>query len=104
LGPGGCLSGYEKQQQQAFDSVEIGMDKSTILKKMGSPSREGDSFNPERYGGSGAFLDREVGFDFQLMRHQGVHSYIEWINGINWFYCIGFDKNGKVVIKGEGHS
>lgn len=55
---------------------------------------------------AGFCLPQKHGFEeqFEAASRSSAVEYLLWINGMNWYYCIGFDAEGKVVVKGEGHS
>lgn len=65
-----------------------------------------DRLGPARSKGENLLLPQEMGFEDAFQRAQNSEAIIFylWMNGGNWFYCLGFDDEGKLVIKEQGHS
>ena len=96
LGPRNPLMGFSFAMQRQFASVQTGDTELQVVQKLGVPSKKGATFLlPQRHGFESAF---------QKAEESNARMYYLWINGVNWFYCIGFDGAGKVAVKGEGHS
>jgi len=68
----------------------------TAIETLGEPLLKSDTFH----------LPQKHGFEhyFDAAERSTAVEYLLWINGNNWYYCIGFDVSGKAVVKGEGHS
>ena len=95
-GPRSIFAGFDRSAQRDYEMVLIGMSRHEVLLSLGEPRTKTDFFNlPQKKGFEHHFKEAE--------QAKGVIFY-QWINGMNWYYCIGFDAEGKVVVKGEGHS
>jgi hypothetical protein len=96
IGPRGVLSGFDRGIHARYERITVGEARQAVIDALGAPNAKSDEFNlPQRHGFEHLFDAAE--------RSSSV-EYYQWINGTNWFYCIGFDSAGIVVIKGEGHS
>jgi outer membrane protein assembly factor BamE (lipoprotein component of BamABCDE complex) len=87
--------GYDSKSQQAFDQIEAGQPKERALKLLGEPRATSPSFS------------REIAYcesDFKPAEIAQCCEFVVWSNGSNWFYCIGIDKNGIIVLKAQGNS
>ena len=82
--------------QRDYEEISIGSSKEAAIRALGRPYAESEAFN----------LPQKKGFEryFEAAERSSAVDYLLWINGGNWYYCIGFDDTGKVVVKGEGHS
>ena len=79
-----------------YETISKGDTKKSVVDALGKPRAKTDEFNlPQRHG----FEDH-----FNAAERSSAVEYYQWINGMNWYYCVGFDSSGTVVIKGEGHS
>ncbi len=96
LGPRSRFAGFDRGMQKAYATIRIGDDKSNLLAAFGQPHRVAPTF----------CLPQPQGFEqlYEEARRSASVEYYLWINGMNWYYCIGFDSNGKVAMKGEGNS
>lgn len=95
-GPRSFLAGFDRGMHARYEKISEGETRRLVFNALGEPRAKSDEFNlPQRHG-------------FEHLFDAAVKSpaveYYQWINGMNWYYCIGFDSNGIVVIKGEGHS
>lgn len=79
-----------------YASISEGMSKRNVVDALGEPRAKDNQFNLE---GMSSF----EGF-FDAAEDSSAVEYHQWANGMNWFYCIGFDARGNVVLMGEGHS
>ena len=96
LGPRSLLAGFDRGMHARYEAVSEGESMKMVVEALGEPRAKGDEFNlPQRHGFEHLFDAAE--------RSSAVEFY-QWVNGMNWYYCIGFDSAGTVVIKGEGHS
>jgi hypothetical protein len=95
-GPRSSLAGFKKSRHQDFTSLQVGDSIQSVVQKLGPPLRSGDRF----------LLPQKQGFEEEFRKAELSESktYSLWLNGSNWYYCIGFDADGKLVIKAEGHS
>lgn len=90
------LAGFDREMQARYEEIQVGENKQATIDALGPPRAESDVFNlPQRHG-----------FEhfFDVAERSSAVKYYQWINGVNWYYCIGFNSAGEVVIKGEGHS
>ena len=94
-GPRSLLMGYERVRQRQFDDIEIGEPIATAIKILGEPIRKEKDFSRE-------IAYRENDFDQKTLSKCVV--FLVWRNGGNWFYCIGVDDAGKIVVKADGNS
>lgn len=95
-GPRSTLAGFNRATDAKYQTIRIGAPKAEVLAVLGQPIRTEPVFClPQRHGFEKLFAaaDRSASTEYYL-----------WINGMNWYYCIGFDRNGAVSMKGEGHS
>lgn len=87
--------GYEHQRQRAYEKIIIGEHKTLALELLGEPlSTE-------------TFFSREISYresEFPAEDIAKCVEFIVWRNGGNWFYCVGIDDNGRIVLKSDGHS
>jgi hypothetical protein len=95
-GPRSFLAGFDRGMHARYGKISRGESKDLVFDALGEPRAKSDEFNlPQRHG-------------FEHLINAAEESpaveYYQWINGMNWYYCIGFDSDGIVVIKGEGHS
>ena len=90
------LAGFDRDMHSRFEKISVGESKQVVLNLLGEPRATSDKFN----------LPQKHGFEhlFDAAERSPAVEYYQWINGGNWYYCIGFDSTGVVVIKGEGHS
>lgn len=95
-GPRSAFAKFDLKMDRAYESVRMGTPKAEVLTVLGQAIRVEPTFClPQRHGFEGQFeeADRSTSTEYYL-----------WLNGVNWYYCIGFDRNGKVSMKGQGHS
>jgi hypothetical protein len=96
IGPQGILMGFERKRQAAYENLALGDTKRQVIEALGEPKATSPFFNlPQRAGHEDCFQQAEA---------SDAVEFHQWINGGNWYYCIGYDANGRVVVKGEGHS
>ena len=95
-GPRSMFAGYDIGMQRHYVGISIGSSKRTSIEALGEPHSKSDTFN----------LPQRKGFQhyFDAAERSTAVEYLLWVNGMNWFYCIGFDASGSAVVKGEGHS
>lgn len=87
--------GYEGKRQHAFNKIEIGQSRQHAVELLGDPRSTTGNF------------PREIAYresEFKPAEVARCREFIVWNNGGNWFYCIGVDEDGIVVLKAEGHS
>lgn len=90
------FTGFDRGMQAKYEKISMGDSQQTAVESLGKPLAESDAFNlPQRHG-----------FEhyFDAAEKSSAVKYFLWVNGTNWYYCIGFNSAGEVVIKGEGHS
>lgn len=95
-GPRSFIFGFDRGMHPSYEKISKGMSKKSVVDALGEPLVKTDEFN----------LPQKHGFEhhFDAAERSSAVEYYQWINGGNWFYCVGFDSSGAVVIKGEGHS
>ncbi|MCX6854424.1 MAG: hypothetical protein NTV80_05910 [Verrucomicrobia bacterium] len=95
-GPRSFIFGFKYGMDTRYEKISEGDSKRSVFDALGEPRTKSDVFNlPQRHG-----------FEhlFDVAEKSSAVEYYQWINGMNWYYCIGFDASGAVVIKGQGHS
>ena len=95
-GPKSIFSHFDRGTQKSYELIEKGMSKDAVFETLGGPRIKSDSFS----------LPQKYGFEhfFHAAESSTAVEYFQWLNGMNWYYCIGFDAKGEVVVKGEGSS
>ena len=90
------LAGFDRGMHARYEKISEGESKKFVVDALGEPRAKSDEFN----------LPQRQGFEhlFDAAEKSPAVEYYQWKNGMNWYYCIGFDSTGTVVIKGEGHS
>ena len=88
------LLGYEYSMQQNFDELEVGDALQTARKHFGEPWAIEPAF------------PRVIGYresEFSPADLGNCIEFFTWDNGINCYYCLGIDENGKIVLKVRGN-
>ena len=88
------LLGYDYSMQRNFDELEVGDSLQTAHKHFGEPWAIETAF-PRIIG------YRESDFPAADLGH--CIEFVTWNNGINCYYCLGIDENGKIVLKVRGN-
>ena len=86
---------YEGRRQFAYEQISVGATRQEAIELLGQP-RSTESY-----------FSREIAYRKSEFKSDELEACVEfsvWNNGGNWFYCLGFDDNGKVVLKAEGNS
>ena len=95
-GPRSFIAGFDRGMHANYEKIPMGETKKSVVDALGEPWAKTDEFNlPQRHG---------FEHHFEAAERSSAVEYYQWINGMNWYYCFGFDSSGAVVIKGEGHS
>ena len=95
-GPRSFFAGFDRGMHANYEKISKGESKKSVVDAIGEPRAKTDEFNlPQRHG---------FEHHFEAAERSSAVEYYQWINGMNWYYCVGFDSSGAVVIKGEGHS
>ena len=95
-GPRSFIAGFDQGMHANYERIPMGETMQSGVDSLGEPRAKTSKFNlPQRHGFENHFEAAE--------RSSAVEFY-QWSNGVNWYYCVGFDSSGTVVIKGEGHS
>ena len=95
-GPRSYLAGFDKGIQEQYERIDFGTPREEVITKLGSPLRSKETF---------CLPSGHKGYKESLTRanNSNAVSYDLWLNGMNWYYCIGGDESGLLVIKAEGH-
>lgn len=95
-GPRSMFFGFDRGMQGRYEDFSIGSSRDAAIESLGAPLSKSATFR----------LPQRKGFEryFDEAERSNAVDYLLWINGGNWYYCIGFDAAGKAVVKGEGHS
>ncbi len=90
------FAGFDRRMQTRYEQIPLGWRKNDVLEKLGPPHTKSPIF----------CLPQKHGFErfFEAAEKSDSMEYLLWVNGMNWFYCMGFNALGNVVVKGEGHS
>ncbi len=95
-GPRSFMAGFDRGMHANYEKISSGETKKSVVEALGEPRAKTDKFNlPQRHG---------FEHHFNAAERSSAVEYYQWINGMNWYYCIGFDSFGAVVVKGEDHS
>ena len=95
-GPRSLIAGFDRGMHANYEKISKGESKNSVVDSLGEPRAKTDEFNlPQRHG---------FEHHFDAAERSSAVEYYQWINGMNWYYCVGFDSSGAVVLKGEGHS
>lgn len=91
------LMHFDRATQRAFDILPMGITLEDASARLGTdPIRDApECCLPQRH----AF---EIEFE-RAENSDAVHFYL-YQNGINWYYCLGFDADGRLVVTGQGCS
>lgn len=76
--------------------LEVGTHESEVLEFLGEPYKSDSQCCLPQYHGFEEEFDRA--------NKSGATRFHTWINGMNHFYCIGFDDDGRMIIIVQGHS
>lgn len=92
-----ALIHFDRAAQREFDTLPMGITIDDASSRLGSdPIRDA----PE------CCLPQRQAFESEFERAENsdaVHFYL-YKNGINWYYCLGFDADGRLVVTGQGCS
>lgn len=87
--------GFKKQRQAEYNQIKVGDTKQSAFDRLGEPR----TVEP--------YFSRPISYcehDFPPADVAKCVEFITWANGGNWFYCIGVDEEGTVILKAQGHS
>ena len=92
-----ALMQFDRAAQRAFDSLPMGITLDDAAARLGSDSiRDApECCLPQRHAFESEFERAEAS--------TAVHFYL-YQNGVNWYYCLGFDADGLLVVTGQGSS
>ena len=82
------LMNFDRGLHKAVMRLGKGTDKSTFFAILGEPYKSDVTCCLPQYSG----FEKE----FALANASGAVEFFAWINGMNHFYCIGFDEDGKM--------
>lgn len=92
-----ALMQFDRASQLAFDTLPMGITLNDATARLGStPIRDA----PE------CCLPQRQAFESEFERAENssaVHFYL-YKNGTNWYYCLGFDADQRLVVAGQGRS
>jgi hypothetical protein len=88
------VTGFDRQLNTQFESVQPGMGKAEVLSRMGNPRDESATFR----------LGQRNGYEHEYHRAAASDSkrWLFWYNGIDVVYAVGFDTNNVVTMKASG--
>ena len=91
----GCRPGFDRKRDQGFKALRPGMLKDEVFARMGAaPVWTNSEFTLGQYQGN----EKE----YAKTNGTGAKVFYTWHNGIDWSYCVGFDAQSQLVVKGEG--
>lgn len=95
INPRGLLV-LDRSMDRQYQRLELGTGIEEVIERLGPPRSEGANF----------LLPQRKGFEdaFERAENSEASVFYLWINGSNWYYCLGFDNEGRLVVKGQGHS
>ena len=95
ISPRGLLV-LDRSMDQEYQRLEFGTSIEQVIERFGPPRSEGRRF----------FLPQRKGFEdaFERAENSDAVFFYLWMNGGNWYYCLGFDDEGRLVVKEQGHS
>ena len=88
-------TGFDTEAHSSFKAIEYGQPFETAIELLGEPYEKTDFFPRSLATYQSNYTAEEVG---------RCDLFMTWRNGINWFYSIGIDDDGKIVLKVDGHS
>ena len=80
---------------RAFNKLEAGFMRADVLEKMGrAPNLTNTTFT----------LGQRNGYESEYAKTNGlkIALFYTWVNGIDHYYCVGFNDEDKLVVKGQG--
>ena len=86
---------FDTAMDRHYHQIECGQSCESAIALLGEPYETTDYF-------SRALATYES--DFSTADVAKCNQFMAWRNGANWFYSIGIDKDGVIVIKAQGHS
>jgi|694.fasta_scaffold59091_5 hypothetical protein len=93
-GPRSPLTGYDKTMQLRYDQLALDILAKDVVTKLGQPCDTNITYCLPQY------FEPDIG----KASNQSARVFYLWRNGINWYYCIGFDGEDRLIVKGQGHS
>ena len=92
-----ALMHFDRAGQLAFDTLPMGITLDDASAHLGSdPIRDAvECCLPQRQ----AFES-----EFERAENSDAVRFYLYRNGINWYYCLGFDADGRLVVTGQGCS
>ncbi len=88
------VAGYGITFYWNYESISAGDSKEHVIDQLGPPDDKSVEFR----------LGQRQGFEVEYQRAAKSNSsyYFVWYKGIDVVYCIGFDENHRVAVKGVG--
>lgn len=88
------LYNTDKELRTQFETVQIGMTREDVEKRLGRPDEETTTFR----------IGQVKGFEkeYQKASETASEFYLIWNGEIDIVYTIGFDKTNNVVLKSHG--
>jgi hypothetical protein len=88
------FTGVNPVLHRQYESIEKGMTRQEVVRRMGQPADEGPEFRLSQY----------EGFQKEYERARGSNSqyYLFWYSAIDLTYAVGFDSQDKVTMKACG--
>ena len=92
-----ALMGFDRSVQLAFDRLVFGvsLDEARTQLKSDPIRNSAECCLPQRHGFEA---------EFERAERSTATVYYLFKNGTNWYYCLGFDSEGLLVVKTQGHS
>ncbi|MBN2211827.1 MAG: hypothetical protein JW709_10575 [Sedimentisphaerales bacterium] len=96
-GPRSILAGFDKEMQRQYEQFAIGTPRKDVITLWEPPLRSSDTPCPP----TGPTEGYQNAID--RARQSPAVNYDLWLNGVNWYYCLGFDEHNLLAFKTEGH-
>lgn len=92
-----AMMGFDRSVQHAFDRLVFGvsLDEAAAQLKSYPIRNSAECCLPQRHGFEA---------EFDRAERSTATIYYLFKNGTNWYYCLGFDSEGLLVVKTQGHS
>jgi hypothetical protein len=88
------LTGVNPVQHRQYESIETGMTREEVVRRMGRPADEGVGFHLGQYEGHEN--------QYEAAKQSNSRYYLFWYSAIDMTYAVGFDDRDTVAVKACG--